>query len=639
MVVSISVTDGLAWVEIDNPPVNATSQAVRQGVLEAVAQCDADREVRAVVLVCAGRTFVAGADVTEFGKPPRPPHLPDVIDAIEAAAKPWVAALHGTVLGGGLELAMGCHARIAAPGTKLGLPEVGLGLIPGAGGTLRLPRLVPATTALSMIAGGKPVSASQALQDGLIDALAADDLRAEAAALAQTVQLRRTLDLRCKAYDLSTYDSVKTKTLTRARGQLSIPAAIEAVDRALTLPVAEARTTERAAFLALKDSDQSAALRHIFFAERKTLGDPRCKGTPRPLDHVAVIGGGTMGAGIATACLMRGLQVTLLEQTSQAADTARTRIAETLGQSHKRGLIPDATALMQALATDTDYAALAKADLVIEAVFEDLSVKQEVFRAIEAATRPDTIIATNTSYLDVNAIAATLENPSRAIGLHFFSPAHIMKLLEIVLPSGVADDVVATAALLGKKLGKIGVLAGVCDGFIGNRIMSAYRHEADLLLLDGADPAQVDAAMRDFGFPMGVFEMQDMAGLDIGWAMRKRRIAEQGLPEDYVHIADQLCEAGRFGRKTGAGWYAHGENGAKASEFVARIIADERARLGRMARDLSLDEIMARILSRMQREARAVEAEGIARTGADIDVVMVNGYGFPRWRGGPCFST
>ena len=635
MVVSVTAQSGIATVIIDNPPVNATSQVVRRGLMEALAKIEADAAITAVVLSCAGRTFVAGADVTEFGKSPVEPHLPDVIDAIEAASKPWVAALHGTVLGGGLELAMGCHVRIAANGTKLGLPEVNLGLIPGGGGTVRLPRLVAATNAFEMVSGGKPIAAQAALDAGLIDEIAEGDLGDAALALAARAKIRRTMDKELQNYDSDAFDHQKHKAIAKARGQLSIAAAAEAIERALTMPAKDARKAERETFLKLKNSEQSTALRHIFFAERKTLSDPRAKGPARPFDKIGVIGGGTMGAGIATGCLMRGLSVVLVEQTPVAAERARETIAKNLTASAERGLIKEPDAILARLTTADSYSVLKNVDLVIEAVFENMDVKKQVFQQIEAETRPDAIVATNTSYLDVNEIASVLKDPSRTIGLHFFSPAHIMKLLEIVLPNDVADDVVATAAQFGKRLGKISVFAGVCDGFIGNRIMSAYRHEADILLEEGATPQDVDQAMRAFGFAIGIFEMQDLAGLDISWAMRKRRIEERGMPDDYIHIADRLCEAGRFGRKTKAGWYDYDEAGASPSAIVTKAISEERGRKGITPREFTEQEIMQRILARMKSEAKTVQDEGIAQSAADIDVVLVNGYGFPRWRGGP----
>ncbi|EAR52101.1 3-hydroxyacyl-CoA dehydrogenase [Oceanicola granulosus HTCC2516] len=637
--VSVRREGAVAVVTIDNPPVNATSQAVRAGLLDAVAACDG-MDVTKVVLACAGRTFVAGADVREFDKPPAPPHLPDVLAAIEGAAVPWVAAIHGTALGGGLELAMACHARVAAADAKLGLPEVTLGLIPGAGGTVRLPRLVPAETALGMVAGGRPVPARQAQAAGLVDALAEGDLleAAKAHAAERTPTLARPVR---RLGDRAAYDEAAEAQRRKARGQLSVGAAVDAVDRALTLPPDEALAAERAAFLELKASEQSAALRHLFFAERATLSDPRCKGAPRPVEQVGVVGGGTMGAGIAAACLLAGLAVTLAERDTEAAAAARGRVEEILAASVARGKIDDArrATLLAGFAATADTADLAGADLVIEAVFEDMDVKAAVFAELERHTRPDAILATNTSYLDVAALARSLRDPSRVIGLHFFSPAHVMKLLEIVLPDGVADDVVATAARLARRLGKIAVLAGVCDGFIGNRIMSAYRREADYLVEDGASPWEVDAAMRDFGFPMGVFEMQDLAGLDIAWAMRKRRAATRPASERYVAIADRLCEAGRLGRKTGAGWYDYAAGARAPSPATERIVAEERAAKEIVARPVSREDIMARLLGAMQAEGAAVLAEGIAARSGDIDVVMANGYGFPRWRGGPMFMA
>ena len=637
MVVSVYAQNGVALVTIDNPPVNAASAAVREGLARALARTEADRGVSAVILHCAGMTFVAGADISEFGGTPLKPHLPDVIDDIERASKPWVAALHGTVLGGGLELAMGCHARIADRNTKLGLPEVTLGLIPGAGGTVRLPRLVTADLALTMVAGGKPITAPDAQTAGLIDEIADDDLLERATGFAR--ELRHVLPTRerplRKALDTDSFQALSRELRAKARGQMSPVAAVEAIERALALPFDEALTAERETFLKLKSSPQSASLRRLFFAERGALKrDPRARAASRPLAGVGIVGGGTMGTGIAAACLMRGLPVILAEQTDKAAQAARTRVTDTLTASAKRGLVPDLDLTLSRFQTGVELDDLTDADLVIEAVFEDMHVKKSLFAELDRVTKPEAVLATNTSYLDVNEIASVLKDPSRAIGLHFFSPAHIMKLLEIVLPDRVADDVVATGAALSKRLGKIGVFSGVCEGFIGNRIMSAYRQEADFLIEEGASPQEVDAAMRAFGFAMGVFEMQDLAGLDIAWAMRKRRAASPTPSERYVRAADRLCEAGRFGRKTGAGWYDYTDRGAEPSGFVARVIEEERAAKGITPRVFGAEEIMRRLRTRMSNEAAAVLAEGISASAEDIDVVMVNGYGYPRWRSG-----
>ena len=622
----------VAVVTIDNPPVNATSQAVRAGLMQALAQTAADHAIRAVVLHCAGRTFVAGADVAEFDAPPAAPHLPDVIAAIEGAAKPWVAALHGTVLGGGLELAMGCHARTAAPNTRLGLPEVTLGLIPGAGGSVRLPRLVAPHLALTMIAGGKPISAPDAARAGLVDMLAQGNLLQDAITFAAAMtRPNPTLARPLAGAPDDAFAQAAAQFIAKARGQISVAEAVAAVLRAYDTAADAALTAERAAFLRLKSSPQASALRQLFFAERATLNDPRCKGPVRAADMIGVVGGGTMGAGIAAACLLRGLDVTLLERDQASADAAQTRVSDILNGSAKRGLIPDVACVIARFRTAVQYSALSDRDLVIEAVFEDIAVKKDVFRQLEAHLRADAILATNTSYLDVNDIAACLANPSRAIGLHFFSPAHVMKLLEIVVPDAARDEVIATAAALAKRLGKIGVLAGVCDGFIGNRIMSAYRREADILLIEGASPSQIDAAMRDYGMAMGIYQMQDLAGLDIAWAMRKRRALSHPATAGQAGIADTLCELGRFGQKTGAGWYDYHTGQAAPSQTVAQIIAANQAAAGVTPCSFTAAQIMQRILTAFRAEAAAVLNANIAKSRDDITVVMVNGYGFPRW--------
>lgn len=648
MAVSVSVADGIATVTIDNPPVNAASHAVREGLVEAVKSTEADATIRAVVLACSGRTFVAGADVKEFGLPPKEPILPDVVLALEAATKPWVAAIHGSALGGGLEIALGCSHRIAAADAKLGLPEVTLGLIPGAGGTVRLPRLIAAEPALDMIAGGRPVSSSKAAELGLVDRISTDGLTASAQAfakgLADAPRPPPLLSRDPKApKDAQAWEAQKAAVAKKARGQNAPIAATEAVQAALDLSGRDALAREREVFLQLKADPQSSALRHIFFAERAAskidaVGDA----TPGPIDKIGVIGGGTMGAGIAAACLLARLHVTLIERDGESLSAGQERIENTLAGSLKRGLISPENhqAFLSALTCSTDEAALADANLIIEAVFEDLGVKKEVFQRLEAASRPDAVLATNTSYLDVADIAGSVTDPSRVIGLHFFSPAHIMKLLELVIPDAASPKTVATGAALGKRLRKIVVPAGVCDGFIGNRIMSRYRRECDYMLVDGALPHQIDGAMRGFGFPMGIYEMQDLAGLDISWAMRKRKAATRDPAERYVTVADQLCEAGRFGRKTGKGWYLYADGKTPQNDDdVITLIEAESIREGITRQAMSDDAIIARILGVMQDEGRTILAEEIAARASDIDVVMVNGYGFPRWRGGPMFMA
>lgn len=647
--ITTEMTDGIAVITVDNPPVNALGHAVRQGLADAVAQTDADDTVQAVVLIAAGRTFMAGAEIKEFGKPMQDPNLPDVVLSIEAARKPWVAAIHGTALGGGLEVALGCHYRIVDARAKLGLPEVHLGLIPGAGGTVRLPRVVPVARAAEMVATGRPVRAQDAVQIGLADRKSDGDLRADAIAFAREIAgdpLPEALVNRAPvdAPDEESWRDIAGKLVSKARGQNSVIRAVDAIGESVRLDGTAALAVERQVFLDLMADPQSAALRHVFFAERSVGKLPELRGVaPRPLSHVGVIGGGTMGAGIAVALLLSGLHVTMIERDAEALSAGQNRVADTLMASVQRGLIsPDKRdTLLKGFIGSVEYDSLAQSDLVIEAVFEDMEVKKQVFAALDAATRPDAVLATNTSYLDVNEIADSVANPARVLGLHFFSPAHVMKLLEIVRPDQVADDVLATGFSLGQQLGKISVPAGVCDGFIGNRILSAYRRECDYMVEDGATPQEVDSAMKAYGFPMGIFAMQDMAGLDIGWAARKRRAPTRDPNERYVSIADRLCELGRFGQKTGAGWfnYPEGSRRGEPDPLVADIIAEEAAKNGVEQRDFTAEEIMGRILNAMESEGKAILDEGIAASPEAIDVVMINGYGFPRWRGGPMFAA
>lgn len=635
--------DDIAIVTIDNPPVNALGQSVRQGLLDAVSATEADDSINGIVLICAARTFIAGADVREFGKPPVAPNLPDVLSAIEQASKPWVAAIHGAALGGGLETAMVCHQRIAVKEAKLGLPEVTLGVIPGAGGTVRLPRLVAADTALTMIATGKPVNASTALEKGLIDAIAENDLLADAVALAKQADAPQPLLSRTAnaPESMATFDAAAAKIISKARGQHAPKAAVLALKNAFTMPAADALAVEREAFLKLKSDPQASALRHIFFAERATTKVDRIKGIePLPLKQVGVIGGGTMGAGISAACLLAGFQVQMIERNTAAAEAGKSRVTGILDGSLKRGLISKDKhqQLTAALIASSSYTDIETCDLIIEAVFEDMQVKKEVFAQIEAVAKPDAILASNTSYLDVNEIAASTQSPHRVIGLHFFSPAHIMKLLEVVVPSACDSTTLATAVSFAKALRKIAVLSGVCDGFIANRIMSAYRREAEYMLEDGAMPWDVDRAMVEFGLPMGIFQMGDLAGLDIAWAMRKRQAATRDPNQRYVDIADKLCEQGRLGRKTGSGYYLYEKEGkGTPNPEVESLILAESDRKGITRKSMTAEHIMTNILGAMQREGQKILDEGIAQSADDIDVVMVNAFGFPRWRGGPMF--
>jgi len=645
--VSVTVFDSIASVNIDHPPVNALSVGVRQGLLDALEQTEANAQVKAVILICNGRTFIAGADIKEFGKPPKEPSLPDLILKIEAASKPWVAAIHGTALGGGLEVALGCRYRIASSSAKLGLPEVNLGLLPGAGGTVRLPKLIGAEAALDIIFRGKPIDAARAMKVGLVDGISENKLFDDAIVFANRVlqeQPRASIVNQPvpTITDRASWDQKIQQLKAKSKNQHAQLSILRAVENTVELPWQDALQKERELFVELRDGEQSAAMRYLFMAERSATRLPSIKDVqPLPLSNLGVVGGGTMGAGIAAACLLAGFQVTMIERNSEALQAGIQRVQKTLDSSLQRKLISEDQhqSMLATFQGDTDYKALSAADLVIEAVYEDMEVKKAAFALLEQHTKPNAILASNTSYLDVNQIAQGIDVPARVIGLHFFSPAHIMKLLELVIPDSADNTTIATGFALGKQLRKICVPAGVCDGFIGNRIMSSYRRVCDEMLVDGAMPQEIDAAMTDFGFPMGIFQMQDMAGLDIAWAMRKRRAANRHPDERYVRIADRLCELGRFGKKTGRGWYTYeGQNTAgELDNEVTAIIIEESASEGVQRQTFSADKIMTTILNTMQDEGKKVLAEGIAKSPEAIDVVMVNGYGFPRRRGGPMF--
>lgn len=645
--VEIELHDGVAVVTIDHPPVNALSHAVRLGIVDAVAKTDADKTVRAVVLKCNGKTFVAGADIKEFGQVPKEPYLPDVVLTVEGATKPWIAAIHGNALGGGLEVALGCHYRIASAASRLGLPEVNLGLIPGAGGTVRLPRLVSMENALSLITTGKPVSADHALRIGLIDEIASGDLNEFAVQFAKmhsdkSLPVPLTNRPVVKPMSDVSAERVVENIRMKSRGQISQLVAAETIINGATQSADAALAHERATFHQLQFGDQSTAMRYIFSAERSVSKMPQLKGIDaRPLSEIGVIGGGTMGAGIASSLLLSGLKVILIERDDEALLNGQSNIRAILDASLKRNII-DASRHHQVLANlagSSKYESLGDADFIIEAVFEDMPVKKQVFKQLDAVTKPSAILASNTSYLDVNELAGSTKDPSRVVGLHFFSPAHIMKLVEVIRTRKIANDVLATSLSLVKRLGKLPVPAGVCDGFIGNRIMSAYRRVAECMLEDGAMPFEIDAAMKDYGFPMGVFEMQDLAGLDIGYAMRKRKAATRDPNERYVDVPDKIFALGRMGRKSGAGFYQYSDHKTPMrDELVEDLIVEESTRKNITRRAFSADEIMATLLIAMRKEGETILAEGIAETAEAIDVVMVNGYGFPRWRGGPMFA-
>lgn len=634
----------VAVLRLQNPPVNALSHAVRQGLMAGMDRAEADAGVKAVLLVGAGRAFIAGADIKEFGKTPLEPHLPDVCNRIEASPLIVVASMHGVSLGGGLEVALSAHYRIAQPDARVGLPEVHLGLLPGAGGTQRLPRVTGVPAAIDMITSGRHVKAPEALEMGVVDRIEEGD--PEAVGLAYTEALLAEGAMRRPVSEMpapepvdwdATYDAV----LIKGRGQISPAQAVRAIQASVELPFAEGLKAERQMFWDLMKTDQRQGMIHAFFSERAVSNLPDLKDiVPRAITRVGVIGGGTMGAGIATAALLSGLQVVLLEMTDDAAEAARGRIAGNLAGALKRGKISqnahDAM-LGRALAMATEYDALKDADLVIEAVFEDMDVKKTVFQQLDAVCKQGAILATNTSYLDVNEIAAETSRPGDVIGLHFFSPAHVMKLLEVVVADHTVPDVVATGFALAKRMGKIAVRAGVCDGFIGNRVLSTYRTAADHMILDGATPFQIDAALTGFGFAMGPYAVADLAGLDIGWAMRKRLAPTRDPRERVGHYPDKLCEAGHFGQKTGTGFYVYekGQRGGTPNPDVLALIEAERVERDITPRDFSDADIIRRYMAAMANEAARVVGEGIARRPLDVDMVLLFGYGFPRFWGGP----
>jgi 3-hydroxyacyl-CoA dehydrogenase len=639
-VISTRRDDDILIVTANNPPVNALSAQVRAGLAAAMEQANADDSVRAVVIIAAGRTFFAGADITEFGKPPIEPSLPAVIDTIERCGKPVVAAIHGTALGGGLEVALGCHYRIAAASAKLGLPEVKLGILPGAGGTQRLPRVVGVAEALPMIVSGSPIPAAKAHQIGLIDRIVDDGaLDAQAVAFAREVVGKNDHPISSARTDrisdtpASFFDEYRAANARRIKGQDAPAACIEAVEAAVSLPFAEGIANERALFRKLMEGEQSKALRHVFFAERaaaKIDGLP-ADAKPLPIQKVGVIGAGTMGGGIAMNFLSAGIPIVMIEREQAALDRGVAIIRKNYEASASKGRIKpeQVDKAMGHLTTSLDYQDFADCDLVIEAVFELMEIKKEVFGKLDAIMKPGAILATNTSYLNVDEIAAATSRPEWVVGLHFFSPANIMRLLEVVRGAKTAPQVMATAMALARKIGKIAVVSGVCHGFIGNRILAARTREANTLLLEGARPTQVDQVVLDFGFPMGPFQMGDLAGLDLGWDPEKSSGST---------LREILCERGRRGQKTGKGFYDYDEmrNRAPSAEVDA-IIAEFGAKSGTPQRQIDDAEIRERLFYPMVNEAALILEEGIAQRASDIDIVWLNGYGWPAWTGGPTF--
>ena len=647
---ALEIKNGIAVVRFDNPPVNSLGLELRQSIAEAIERANADPKIDAVVLIGSGAGFSGGADIREFGTPKAgtPPNLLNLISMMEDSAKPVIAAISGVCMGGGLELALGCHYRVAAAGAKIALPEVKLGLLPGAGGTQRLPRLIGAEAAVNMIASGSTVASEKLRGTPLFDAFAEGDLLEFALDFARRVVaekrgLKRVRDLKVSMPNHEAFFQFARNTVKAVAGRYPAPVScVEAVAAAFDRPFDAGLKRERELFAALMLSPESAALRHVFQAERAASHILDVPGdTPtRPIRRVGIIGAGTMGGGISMSLINAGIPVVLLEMKQDALDKGLQTMRRNYQGALKKGTLTEAAldARMALVAPTLDYAQLQDVDLVIEAVFESMEVKKQVFEKLDAVVKQGAILASNTSALNLDEIAGFTKRPQDVIGLHFFSPANVMRLLEIVRGAKTAKDVMATAMQLAKKIGKVAVISGVCDGFIGNRMVARYGAAANDLIMAGALPQQVDAALQEFGMAMGPFRMGDLAGLDIGMAGRKRRAAE--FPDrDFSNVADDLCAAGRFGQKTGAGWYRYeaGSRNAIPDPAVTAIIEKYRKQKGIAPRKVSNEEIVERCIYALVNEGARIVEDGIAQRSSDIDVVYLNGYGFPPWRGGPMF--
>ncbi len=639
-------------ITIDNPPVNALSKAVRQGLVDALMQGLGDEAAKALVVIGAGRTFIAGADIKEFGKPLEPPDLNFVISGLETAGKPTIAAIHGTALGGGLEVALGCHYRVAVASAQVGLPEVKLGILPGAGGTQRLPRLIGAKPALDMITTGDFIRAGKAKEVGIIDEIVEGDLLEGALRFAESAQARGTAGRRIREREdkiaeargnAALFQDYRAAVKKRARGLISPLRSVDAVEAAANLPFAEGLKREREIFQELVTSTQSRALIHAFFAEREAMSIPDVPPeTPtRPVKSAAVIGAGTMGGGIAMNFANAGIPVTLVETAPEALERGLATIRGNYAATVAKGRLEQAAMdkRMGLIKGTLELAAVKDADIVVEAVFEEMAIKKELFAKLDKLAKLGAVLATNTSSLDVNVIAAETKRPQDVIGTHFFSPANVMRLIEIVRGGKTGKDVIATTMKLAKTLAKVPVLVGVCDGFVGNRMLFQYIREAEFLLEEGALPWQVDKALQEWGLAMGPFAMGDMAGNDVGWRIRKQQAASRPNDRRYSHLADRICEKGRFGQKANAGWYRY-EKGSRAplpDAEIETLILAELKRLGLTRQPIADEEIVKRTLYALVNEGAKLLEEGIALRASDIDVIYLTGYGFPAWRGGPMF--
>jgi len=646
-IVAFSKEGNIGLITINHPPVNALSQAVRSGIRACVEKGIADQEVAAMIILCEGRTFIAGADIREFGKPPLEPHLPDVCRFIEDSPKPVIAAIHGTALGGGLEIALGCHFRLAVSGAKVGFPEVNLGLLPGAGGTQRLPRLAGVRAALDLITSGAPIAAVRAKSLGILDAVTDGDLKTEALAFARKIideklPIRKVGSLPVTVDSPSVFDDFAKSISRRSRGFLAPFKCIEAIRAAAELPFDEGMKREREIFLELKASDQSRAQRHVFFAEREVI---RIPGLPddqktREVKSVGIMGAGTMGGGIAMCFANAGIPVTLLDVQPEFLDKSLAVIKKNYGGTVAKGRLTQEVMdrRMSLIRPTLAYDDFKNVDLVIEAVFEDMAVKKDVFIKLDAVCKPGAILASNTSYLNIDDIAAVTKRPQDVMGMHFFSPANVMKLLENVRGAKTSPEVYATAMKVGRAVGKAPVLVGVCDGFVGNRMLAKRTRECGFMLEEGALPWQIDKVIYDFGFPMGPYAMGDMAGLDIGWRNRRAKFDLLSPREKSCNILDKICGMGRFGQKTGSGFYKYDEKRNPTPDpLIEDLIIRHSQEAGITRRVISDQEIIERAVYAMINEGAKILEEGIAMRPLDIDIVWIYGYGFPRYLGGPMF--
>ena len=638
---------GIFW--INNPPVNAISVGVRTAIIDGVAKIAQDPDVKIGVLACEGRTFMAGADITEFGKPPLSPGLHDAIRAVENSSKPIVAAIHGTAFGGGLEVALACHYRAAVPSAKVGLPEVKLGLLPGAGGTQRLPRLIGIEAALAMIVSGDPVPAAQAAKAGVIDKLIDGDLiegtLAYAASLAgENAPLRKVRDINIDSAKLPAgfFDEARKRVAKEKKNLFAPQRIVDALEAAATLPFEKGMARERELFMQCAANSQSKALQHVFFAERKAANVPNLDKsvTKRDVKSVAILGAGTMGGGIAMNFLNAGIPVTLLEMNQEALDRGIGVIRKNYDNTASKGKLTQEQVQqrMGLLKPTLSYSDLSEADLIIEAVFETMAIKKDVFGKLDKVAKKGAILASNTSYLSIDEIAAATTRPGDVVGMHFFSPANVMRLLEIVRGAKTAQDVLVTVVDVAKRINKVGVVCGNRDGFIGNRMLGGYAYQASLMVLEGATPEQVDAALRNFGMPMGVLQMGDLAGLDVGYKSRKDR-DPKSFDGRVTRSADLLVEMGRMGQKTQAGYYdyAPGDRTPRPSPVVADIIEKVSKEYGIVRRKFTDEEIVERCFLALMNVGCEVLSEGVAYRSSDIDIVYLYGYGFPAYRGGPMF--